>query len=164
MRGATKVLSLGSEEWSNSVRNSLTEAQEEGFVSVESYWELCALPESVSADVAIFHRSFAKDDLRHAAAYIRRRWPLAKILLLGWNADSLEAPLYDDRERGGISPRELVRLIEASVTAQGRIGRDVKPAPGSVCAQQMNAEQPRLVLHDSHDAPIPGAVGGVQCN
>jgi hypothetical protein len=103
-------------------------------VSVESYWKLCALPEFVSVDVAVVHRTFANEDLRHAAEYIRRRWPLARILLLGWKADSLEAPLYDDRESGGISPRELVRLIEASVTAQGRIGRDVKPVPGSVCA------------------------------
>jgi hypothetical protein len=134
MRGATKVLSLGSAEWNNAVCKSLPRGHKGGFVSVESYWKLCALPEFVSVDVAVVHRTFANEDLRHAAEYIRRRWPLARILLLGWKADSLEAPLYDDRESGGISPRELVRLIEASVTAQGRIGRDVKPVPGSVCA------------------------------
>ena len=131
MRKTTNVLSLGLEEWRNAVRNSLAPTQKNSFWGVNTVWDLCALPQPVSVDVAVFHHSFAPHDLRYAAEYIRRRWPDAVILVIGEQAEQLDDPLYDDRASSGISIEELVLMIETSVAAKRRIRRNVRPGPGN---------------------------------
>ena len=134
MGRATKVLLVGTEEWASTVRKALPLGQEEAITTVESFWKLCALPESVLVEVAVFHHSFSKNELRYAAEYIRRRWPLARILLLGWKADSLDDPLYDDRKRSGILPEELVQWIAISAKARRRIESSVRTGSDNVRA------------------------------
>jgi hypothetical protein len=67
MRKTTNVLSLGLEEWRNAVRHSLAPTQKNSFWGVNTVWDLCALPQPVSVDVAVFHHSFVRNGLRDAA-------------------------------------------------------------------------------------------------
>ena len=126
MRKITNVLSLGLEEWRNAVREALLPRQKRGFWGVNSFWHLCALPQAASVDVAVFHHSFATDDLRYAAEYIRSCWPDALILVSGEQAKQLDDPLYDHRTSSGISLKELVGVIEESAAAKRKIRRNVR--------------------------------------
>jgi hypothetical protein len=54
------------------------------------------IPESDYGLVAI-NLSVGLSEVSHVAAYVRQRWPDAKILLLGESCESLDDPLYDDR-------------------------------------------------------------------
>lgn len=126
MRMTTKVLSLGPEEWRNAVRRALHRRRKNSYWGVNNYWNLCALPQAVSVDVAVLHHSFAPHDLRYAAEYIRRRWPDAVILVTGEQAMQLDDPLYDDKTSSGISIEELVLMIETSVAARRRVRRKVR--------------------------------------
>jgi hypothetical protein len=125
MRIATKVLSLGIEEWRNAVREAVTQRQKNGFWGVNNCWDLCALPQAVSVDVAVLHDSFAPRDLRYAAEYIRRRWPDAVIFVIGKQVEQLDDPLYDDKASSGVSIEELMLMIEESVAVRRRIRRNV---------------------------------------
>jgi hypothetical protein len=131
MRISTKILSLGLKEWSNAVRESLTPGQRVNFCGVSSCWELCALPQTVLADIAVLHHTFAPHDTRYAAAYIRRRWPDAVILIIGEQADILDDPLYDDKAGSGISTEELISLIDESVGAKRRMLKDARTRSGT---------------------------------
>lgn len=126
MRESTKILSLGLEEWRNAVRQALPSGQKDGFWGVNNYWNLCALPQAVSVDVAVFHHSFATHDLRYAAEYIRRRWPDAVILVIGERAKQLDDPLYDHKANSAISVEELVLMIERLAATKRGIRRNVQ--------------------------------------
>lgn len=125
MRKTANVLSFGLEEWRNAVCQALHPGQKNGFSGVNSFWELCTLPQAVSVDVAVIHHSVSPCDLRHAAEYIRRRWPDAVILVIGEQAKQLDDPLYDYKTSCEISIEALVRTIETSVAAKGRTRRKV---------------------------------------
>jgi hypothetical protein len=131
MKRDTKVLSLGIETWRNAVSRALAVRRKSGFWGVNNYWNLCALPEAASVDVAVFHHSFALHDLRYGAEYIRRRWPNAVILVIGEQAEQLDDPLYDDKASSGISIKELVSMIETSVATRRRVRRNVRSGLGN---------------------------------
>ena len=97
MRKTMNVLSLGIEEWRIAVRKALPTGRKSSFGGVNTLWDLCALPEAVSVDVAVFHHSFSFREFRRAAEYIRRRWPEAVILVIGEQAKHLDDPLYDHK-------------------------------------------------------------------
>ena len=125
MRESTNVLLFGIEEWSNALRQALPPRQKDSFWGVSNVWDLCALPQAVLVEIAVFHHSFASHELRYAAEYIRRRWPDAVILVIGEQARQLDDPLYDHRMSRGISLEELVWMIETSVAEKRRISRNV---------------------------------------
>ena len=131
MRKSTKILSLGIDEWRNAVLHALPSRPKNGFWGVNNLWDLCALPQTASVDVAVLHHSFAQHDLHYAAEYIRRRWPDAVILVIGEQAEHLDDPLYDDKTSRAISVEELVSMIEKSLAAKRRIRRNVRSRPGN---------------------------------
>jgi hypothetical protein len=126
MKGTTKVLLLGIEEWRIAVRQALPPKMKSSIGGVKNFWDLCALPEAVLVDVAVIHQSVDACELRYAAEYIRRRWPDAVILVLGEQAEHLDDPLYDDKTSSEISMEELVRVIERLVAAKRWIGRNAQ--------------------------------------
>ena len=119
MRYTTTVLVLGEEQWGQTIRQKLPHWQKR-FVLVPDIWHLCALPQSVQASAAAFHRSFPHGDLRYAAEYLRRRWPDVAILVAGEQATQLDDPLYDDVTAPNISPEELAHVIEKLVQSRRR--------------------------------------------
>ena len=132
MRKTTKVLALGHEEWTHAVRQALPHWQKNCFVAVNNFWNLCVLPEPVSADIAVIDDSFAQSYVRYAAQYIRRRWPEAVIVVIGEQAKQLDDPLFDNHVSDETSPGELVWLIETLAAAGKRIKKCVRPGPGGV--------------------------------
>ena len=126
MRLTTTVLSLGLEEWRNAVCEVLIQNEKNSILGVNNCWDLCALSQAVTVDIAVLHYSFALHGLRYAAEYIRRRWPDAVILVIGEQAEQLDDPLYDDKASSGISIEELVKVIERSAAAMRRTGRNVQ--------------------------------------
>lgn len=126
MRESTCVLLLGLDEWSNAARKVLPPRKKDSFWAVSNVWDLCALPQDVSVDVAVFHHSFAADDLRYAAEYVRRRWLGAVILVIGEQAEQLDDPLYDDKASREISVEDLVRMIETSAAARRKMRRNAR--------------------------------------
>ena len=129
MSDVTKVLLVGVEEWRDGARQALPAACKGCLTGVDSLWELCALPEPVSVDIAVIHPSFQVRDSRYAAEYIRRRWPDAVILVIGPLAVQLDDPLYDHRVSSSTSFEELAKIIETSAAAKQRVMRDVRPRP-----------------------------------
>jgi hypothetical protein len=134
MRKTTKVLALGTEEWSSSLRHRLPYWLKKDFAGVKDFWHLCGLPQSVLVDVAVFHHSFPQADLRYSAEYVRRRWPDAVIVVIGEQAEHLVDPLYDNRANDAISPKELAWLIETSVEARRQGRMHARPVLGGVRA------------------------------
>ena len=126
MRLTTTVLSLGLEEWRNAVCEVLIQNEKNSILGVNNCWDLCALPQAVTVDIAVLHYSFALHGLRYAAEYIRRRWPDAVILVIGEQAEQLDDPLYDDKASSAISLDELAQMIETLVAAKRRIRRSVR--------------------------------------
>ena len=130
MRKTRNTLALGQEKWLQILQQTLPRRYEKGFVGVRNFWELCALPEPVLAEVAIVHPSFAHDGQGYAAEYIRRRWPDAVIVVIGEQAKRLDDSLYDHKTDGGISPQELVRLIETWTKAGQQRSKQARLAIG----------------------------------
>jgi len=126
MRKTTNVLSLGVKEWRIAVRQALPPRRKNGFRGVNNLWDLCALPQAVSVDAAVFHHSFSLRELGCAAEYIRRRWPEAVILVIDERAKHLDDPLYDHKANCELSVEELVRTIETLVAAKTRIRKNVR--------------------------------------
>jgi len=63
-------------------------------------------PESDYGLVAISLTS-GLSEVSHVAAYVRQRWPDAKILLIGEICGSLDDPLYDERVSPPCDPSDL---------------------------------------------------------
>jgi len=89
----------GTFTWNRDVENAVSRAlavrRKSGFWGVNNYWNLCALPEAASVDVAVFHHSFALHDLR-----IRGRSTFAGVAQCSDSCDreqaeQLDDPLYD---------------------------------------------------------------------
>lgn len=132
MRKTMNVPSLGIEEWRIAVLKALPRGRKSSFGGVNTLWDLCALPEAVSVDVAVFHPSFSFRELRCAAEYIRRRWPEAVIFVIGEQARHLDDPLYDHKVKLEISVEELVQMIETSVAGKRRMRRKVRSGLSNV--------------------------------
>jgi hypothetical protein len=120
------VLLVGTEEWNKGVRQALPGTLEKGLSGVNKLWDLYALPQAVSVDVAVFQQLFPAHDLRYATEYLRRRWPDAVILIIGKQAEELDDPLYDHRVSSGISFEELAGMIEMSAAAKKRVMRNAR--------------------------------------
>jgi hypothetical protein len=111
----TKILSPGIEEGRNAVRQALPPNQENGFGGVNNLWEMSALPEPVSVDIAVFHHSFAPGS---------RRWPDAVILMSGEQAKELDDPPCDAKTRNGIPFEGFMRRVEESLAARKKSQRE----------------------------------------
>jgi hypothetical protein len=83
-------------------------------------WELCAIPQQQeSFDIAILHHTLSQREVRDASEYIRRRWSLAKILVICVYAEVLEDPLYDEWVTPGLTSRILLAMIEQLTVGLG---------------------------------------------
>jgi hypothetical protein len=64
--------------------------------SVASYPEVFRLNPAINFNLVVLNIYPNDQRASHVAAYVRRRWPRAKILLLGTGSGCVEDPLYDD--------------------------------------------------------------------
>jgi hypothetical protein len=94
-------------------------------LTVGSYAEVFQLLEPTCYSLIVLSIRSNERQASHVAEYMRRRWPTAKILLLGDTCGYLDDPLYDERVNACGNPSGVVkaaeRLLESIQT--GRIIR-----------------------------------------
>jgi hypothetical protein len=106
------VLSIGSSESNEAVRDALLSRARCQLFSATSVWDISALLVSDKIDVAILHSSLSTAELRSCAAYIRHHLPAASILLMHAKSDILDDPMYDERIETDPTPEVLLAVIE----------------------------------------------------
>ncbi len=63
---------------------------------VAGYCDVCGLSGSTSFSLVAISLAPSQDEARTIAAFVRRQWSLAEILLLGRLQSEFDDPLYDD--------------------------------------------------------------------
>jgi hypothetical protein len=74
--------------------------------------EVLALHDETSIAFAILSASLGNRGLRASAEAVRRRWPLAQILILSPSAFGLEDHLYDERIDPSPEPKQLLDTLD----------------------------------------------------
>jgi hypothetical protein len=105
------VISVGSSDECNTVRDALLQRHHSRLSVVSTPLDLGAIPKLESFDIAILHHTLSRRGARNASEYIRHRWPRAKILVISNEEEILDDPLYDERVLPGLSPESLLAVI-----------------------------------------------------
>jgi hypothetical protein len=119
------VLSIGSQETVDLVRDALTLRTKCKLYVAACTGDLSVVSASEEVDVAILHDTFSRCELRVFAANIRRRWPHARILLIQGKSEGLVHGMYDEQVAPGISAEPLLAVIErlgVSARQERRLG------------------------------------------
>ncbi len=109
---AIHVLSVGPMDCGSMVHDALLGGPNWRLTIATDSRELWAIPEQASIQVAILDNTLSEFVLEDASLFIRERWPLAKILLIGTGEGSLDCALYDDRVAPTAAPEILPSTIE----------------------------------------------------
>lgn len=107
------VLSIGSTDDGNLVRDVLQARRHCHLVVAGGYRELCNMPAEEQYEVAVLHASIPATELRGCCVWIRRTWPRTRILLVASSSGLLDDPLYDERAERESPPGELLNLVES---------------------------------------------------
>jgi hypothetical protein len=136
------VLSIGSMESRDAVRDVLLLRCRCRLCSAESYRDLCSVPANECFDIAILHQLRSGHELRISLEYVRRNWPHTKILLVSADAEDIDDPLYDERVPLEMSQDAFLSVIEQLAMDAKREMRQ------SLSGQSRNGEQRKLAVHD----------------
>jgi hypothetical protein len=129
------VLSIGSMESRDAVRDVLLLRRRCRLSAAESYRDLCSIPASECFDIAILHPLRSEHELRISLEHVRRNWPRTRILLVRADAEAVDDPLYDERVSPGMSQDAFLSVIEQlAMNAK----REMRP---SLPGQSRNGEQ-----------------------
>jgi len=112
MKTILNVLSIGSLDSCNMVRDVLLQRNNCRLSVVTSLWDMYAIPKQNNLDIAILHHTLSQLEVRNASEYIRRRWPAAKILIISAAMNVPDDPLYDEWAHPDQSPGMLLATIE----------------------------------------------------
>jgi hypothetical protein len=138
------VLSIGSQDAGAIVRDVLVLRTRCRFYLAPSIWELCVVLESEEIDVAILHNTFSPQQVRVFAAYTRRRWPSATILLMNPKEENADYSIYDERTAPGVSSKTLLAEIEWLSACAGRARLPIASTPHSQVSKQNGRSRPKL--------------------
>lgn len=119
------VLSVGSLNSNDFVRDVLLSRTKCRLFAVASVWDLSAILTSGKVNVAILHNTLSPGELRSCAAYIRHHWPAARILLIHAQVEILDDPMYDERMSPDLSAETLLSVIERLAASSRRSERSV---------------------------------------
>jgi hypothetical protein len=109
------VLSIGSAAISKLAYESFLQKQGHALKVVSEYRDLFHSEMSGGCEVAVLHQSLSHDELVEVAHFIRRRWPVAKILIVRPEEWWIDDALYDDRVVPGANPELLLSAVERLV-------------------------------------------------
>jgi hypothetical protein len=121
MNPSLHVLFIGSGQGSDTIREALAQRHGCRLSVATSFSDLFDISKEGKVRIAILHRSLSPIQLREACVYIRRTWPVAKILVLGTGAEDLDDPLYDELVDLGAPVDKLVDMI-TDIGADGGSG------------------------------------------
>ncbi len=112
MTNTFHVLSVGPIPFCNSVRDTLLESRNARLFVARDSGELWVIPQREVIHLAILHNAPCGFDLEDACRFIRRQWPVARILLVCGNCELPDDALYDDRLTPSVTPDSLLAAIE----------------------------------------------------
>jgi hypothetical protein len=164
MAGMLRILTVGSKELRELVRDALLFRRHSHLLVANDYWELCSLRvgDAEQVSVAVIDLFTSDRELRRRTAeHIRRRWPNAQILLVGPEAEVPEDPLYDERIPTGLEAAELLAAMEWPVTGKQRSMRARKHDPDVVIQSGLNPGE-RAVVEAKSQAGNKGANETIQ--
>jgi hypothetical protein len=118
MKSNLHVISVGSADECNTVRDALLQRHHSRLSVVATPLDLGAIPKQESFDIAILHHTLSRRGARNASKYIRHRWPRAKILVISTEEEILADPLYDERVLPGLPPEGLLTVIAQLTSRQ----------------------------------------------
>lgn len=124
------VLSIGTLESNNLIRDVLLARNRCQLFVASEVWDLSVFLASAKVDVAILHGTLSAAEMRSCSVYIRHHWPSAGILLIHADADILDDPMYDERIEPNSSPEKLLNVIERSAD-HARHGTDSRRIVGT---------------------------------
>jgi hypothetical protein len=111
-----RVLSIGSLESCEAVRDALFLRHKCRLFAADSYGALCDVPASERFEIAIVHQTLSEHELFVSLEYVRRHWPSARILLISAHSEAVDDPLYDEWARPEISQDAFLSIIERLIT------------------------------------------------
>jgi hypothetical protein len=79
---------------------------------VASYTEVFHLNDAIGFSLVVLNICPSDERASDIAAYVRRRWPRAKVLLLGTGCGCVEDPLYDDNVDPCCNPAGLLEVAQ----------------------------------------------------
>jgi len=74
--------------------------------------EVFRLQTSTDPEMVVLTDALGRDQLSSVAEYARRRWPKARILVIGKAAEALEDPLYDEAVAADFAPADLWNAVQ----------------------------------------------------
>jgi len=117
------ILSVGSLESNNIVRDALLLRRKCRLFTALSYRDLCGVPATERFEIAVLHQTLFVHELRISLEYVRRHWPSAMIVLVSAHPESINDSLYDEQVLPGLSQEAFLLAIEQLVrnTKQGKV-------------------------------------------
>jgi hypothetical protein len=109
-----------------------------------STWDLSVVLGSEEIDVAILHNTLTPQQLCVFGAYIRRRWPCAKLLLMKPKDERADYCMYDERLAPGVSHKTFLAAIERLSACSRRARRPLASTPHSHALTQNGSTRPRF--------------------
>jgi hypothetical protein len=97
------VLSVGSLESDEFVRDALLLRHKCPLFATVSYQDICAVPLSSRIEIAILNQTLSGSRLLDSTEYIRRHWLGAKNLRISASSEIADGQLYDEWMRSGLS-------------------------------------------------------------
>lgn len=121
MTKGLNVLGVGSSQMLDRLRDALLPDHRYSLSVASDYWGLCSLSlnQAQAVSIAVLEPATSNGDLRRSAEHVRRRWPDARIILLGQYENLLEDQLYDERVLPRFHPPELLGVMERLLKAKG---------------------------------------------
>lgn len=116
-----RVLSVGSSEACNRVRDALLERQKCHLMAVESPSDLYSVSCDLQFDIAVLDASLSVSGLHNAGTVVRKRWPDCRILAIAHRAEDLDDPLYDEWTPPGMPQVAFIELLERVATEACRL-------------------------------------------
>ncbi len=120
MTDILRVLSVGSVDSGNAVRDALLQRGHCRLSAAANYLELFAISKQESFEIAILHHFRSAPEFHACCEYIRRTWPLTKILVMCAKDQVLDDPLYDDWVPPGASEDTLLAAIQRLAAGSGK--------------------------------------------
>lgn len=109
---ALHLLSVGPPESACILHDALFDRQNWRMTIAIDARELWVIPAQQSIHVAVLHCALSTLELEEACMTIRRRWPMARILVIREGEGFLDDGMYDDRQMPYTAPHLLLRAME----------------------------------------------------
>ena len=112
MKPRSYVLFIGSSGPSNIAYHRFLKQRGYVLAAAQGYRNLYQANMHDGCEIAVLHQTLSEKELMEASHFVRKRWPLARILIIRAEEWRIEDALYDDRVVPGADPETLLAAVE----------------------------------------------------